>query len=181
MRYALVAVLAACWGCGGRARSSVDWEHRALFEKGTVLRHVPGECAGGHVFIDLPSVEKNAASNAAFDVLAARFFAGMETNATDRRVITAVRDALREEGLEPTRDTKELAICLRGNGGLVAVFGGEYSGKDVFHAFEGAAKKLGDKVPRIENKHGIEYIELGQLRVARIAPNVVAVSEDLTA
>lgn len=183
MRYALalLAVLATSAGCGGRARSSVDWEHRAAFAKGTVLRHVPAECAGGHVFIDLPAVETNEASRAAFEVLAARFLAGMETSTTDRKVLAALRDSLREEGLDPSRDTKELAICLRGSGGIVAVLGGEYSGKDVFRAFEKAAKKLGDKTPRIENQRGIEYIELGQLRVARIAPNVIAVGEDLSA
>jgi hypothetical protein len=181
-RLTLLAVFATSTAaCGGRARSAIDWQHKATFARGTVLKHVPGECAAGHVFLDLPAVEKNEASAAAVDVLSARFFAGMATTPSDRRVLTALRDSLREEGLDVVRDTKEIAICLRGAGGVVAVFGGDYSGKDVFHAFETAAKKLGDKPPKIENDKGIEYIALGQLRVARVAPNVVAIGEDLSA
>lgn len=178
--FALIAALATS-ACGGRARSAVDWEHKAPFQRGTALKHVPAECAGGHMFLDLPAVEKNEATRAAVDVLAGRFFAGMATSSTDRKVIVALEKALRDEGLDPARDTKEIALCYRGPAGVIAVFAGDYSGKDIFGAVEKAAKQLGDKPPKIEEKNHVEFIRLGSLRVARVAPNVVVLGEDISA
>lgn len=183
-----LAVVAALSGslavaaCGGRARSAIDWEHKAPFARGTVLRHVPAECGGGHLFLDLPAVAKNEATRAAVEVLTERFFAGMATTPSDHHVLDELHQALRAEGLDPARDTKEIAVCYRGaGGGMIAVFGGDFSGKDIFGAVTRAAAKLGDKPPEIYEKRGLEYIKLGSLRVVRVAPNVVALGEDLSA
>jgi hypothetical protein len=182
LRAVLVVFALATAACGGRAQSAIDWEHKAPFQRGTVLRHVPAECGGGHLFLDLPAVAKNEATRAAVDVLTERFFAGMASTPGDHHVIDALHKALRDEGLDPARDTKEIAICYRGgDGGMIAVFGGDFSGKDVFGAVSKAATKLGDKPPDIFEKKGLEYMKLGTLRVVRVAPNVVALGEDLSA
>lgn len=168
-------------GCHGRAKSAAEWASKpTAFQRGTVLRHAPDSCAGGRLFLDLEAAEKNVATRAAVEVLASRITGGIAATPSDRRVFMALRDALRDEGLDPVRDTRELAVCYPGGDrGITAVFGGDYSGKDVFRAITAAAEHLGDKPPRVEERQGIEYVRLGRLVIARVSPNVVAMGDDV--
>ena len=176
-----LVVGSAAIGCHGRAKSATEWStKKTAFVSGTVLRHAPDSCAGGHLFLDLPRAEKNDATRVAVELLAGRLVGGVVSSTSERRVFGALRDALREEGLDPVRDTKELAVCYPGeNAGVVAIFGGEFSGKDIFHAIGSAAERLGDKPPQVEERNGVEYVRLGRLVIARLAANVVAIGDNV--
>lgn len=177
----LFAVGSTTLGCGARASSaSASATKRAPFQPGTVLRHAPPSCAGGHLFLDLPRAEKNEATRLAVEVLAGRVVGGIGTSPRDRRVFAALGDGLRGEGLDPVRDTKELAICYPNeHAGPIAVFGGDYSGKDVFRAIGRAAAQLGEKAPPVEERDSVQFVRLGSVIIARVAPNVIAVGDDL--
>jgi len=177
----VIVVGATAIGCHGRAKSAAEWSSKKTpFQSGTVLRHAPDVCNGGHLFLDLPRAEKNDATRVAVEVLAGRMVGGVASSTSDRRVFSALRDALRAEGLDPVRDTKELAVCYPGeHAGVIAVFGGDYSGKDIFRAIGSAAEHLGDKPPRVEERHGVEYVRLGRLVIARVSANVMALGDDV--
>jgi hypothetical protein len=175
-----IAIGTIAIGCHGRAKSASDWSSKKTpYQHGTVLHHAP-DCAGGHLFLDLAAAEKNVATRAAVEVLSSRMLGGIAASPSERRAFNAIGDALRDEKLDPGRDTKELALCSLGaEGGLVAVFGGDYSGKDVFRAIGAAAERVGDKPPPIEERQGIEYVRLGKLVIARVSANAVAIGEDV--
>jgi len=176
----LTAALTAT-GCHGRARSATEWSStKTAFAAGSVLRHAPEICAGGRLFLDLPRAEKNEATRVAVGVLGARMLGGAYATTGTRRVFGALRDALRDEGVDLARDTKELVVCFPGeHAGVIAVLAGDFSGKDLFRAIERAGASLGEKTPPVDERHGVEFMRLGRVAIARVAPNVVAIGDDM--
>jgi len=181
-RSLVFAAALAVPACRSAPKSAVDWQQKAPYQAGTALRHVPPSCAGGHLYVDLPVARRNEALRTAIEIATDRFVAGAARSANDKRSIGALNEALHEEGVDLGRDIKELAACWAGgDAGVVFTVGGDFSGKDVFGAVQKASAKLGDKQPEVEVARGVPYVRLGAVLIARPAPNVLALGEDLAA
>lgn len=166
--------------CHRQPKSAVDWQHKIPYEPGTALRHVPASCAGGHLWVDLPAARKNEAMRTAVELATDRFVAGAARSANDKRALGALKAALGEAGVDLERDTREVAACWPGGeAGVVFTVAGDYSGKDVFGAVQRASEKLGDQPPEIEVARGVPFVRLGSIVIARPAPNVLALGEDV--
>lgn len=173
-------LLAVAPGCHRRPASAVDWEHRAVYEPGTALRHVPQDCAGGHLYVDLPAARRNEALGTAIELASDRFLAGAAKSSRDKRALAALGEAFRDEGFVFGRDVKELGACWgAGNTGVTFTLGGDFSGKDLFRAVRRASERLGEEPPEVAVMSGVPYVRIGGLALARPAPNVLALGEDV--
>jgi hypothetical protein len=175
-----LALLASTAACRGKApKSSIAWEQKTPYTKGSIFQHVPATCAGGSLYIDLPAVLKNEATAQTAESMAARIARDFNKS-SGKEGSNAVTKAFRDEGFEPLRDTKEIAVCYRASESTLYVFAGDYSGKDLLGALRKAASSKDDEL-QIENVHGVPTLSLEKLTFARVAPNVLVMGEDVMA
>jgi hypothetical protein len=174
----LFASSAACRG--GAPKSAVGWEQKTPYAKATIFKHLPASCAGGSLYIDVPAVLKNEATSATAEGMATKIAKDFGKSG-GKSATEELKKAFREQGFEPLRDTKEIAVCYRGGESTLFVFAGDYSGKDLLGALQKAVERTGDEAPRVENVHGVPTLSLNKLTFARVAPNVMVMSEDVIA
>ncbi|MGZ5971264.1 MAG: hypothetical protein ACXWP4_26520 [Polyangiales bacterium] len=178
---ALALFSAPLAACKGKApKSAIGWEQKTPYAKGTVFKHVPASCVGGWIYIDLPAVLKNEATATTAEGFASKIAHDFGKSG-GKRATKELEAAFKEEGFAPLRDTKEIAVCYRGDESTLFVFGGDYSGKDLLGALQRAVERSGDEPPKIENVRGVPTISLGKLSFTRVAPNVLVMGEDVVA
>lgn len=175
MRSLLVALslFVALPACGGRTKSAADWQQKTPYARGTVLHHIPDACPHGSVVIDLQRAVQNEATALLVDRFGARLAGAMGT----AEGLDKLKVAMRDEGFDPLRDTREIAFCDRGDVQYF-IFGGDFSGKDIFRAVQ---KATGDDAPTVREVDGVQAITLGHehpMDYLRVAPNVIVVSKD---
>lgn len=175
-----LALSSSVVACRGKApKSAIAWEQKTPYAKGTIFQHLPATCAGGSLYIDVPAVLKNEATASTAETMAARIAKDFNKS-SGKEGSNALTKAFRDEGFEPLRDTKEIAVCYRGSETTLYVFAGDYSGKDLLGALQKATSGKGEEL-KIENVHGVPTLSLERLTFARVAPNVLVMGEDVSA
>jgi hypothetical protein len=150
----------------------------ATYAIGDVLKHVPGDCKGGRVYLDLSRLLKNEGLEKSAEALEEKLASSMKKG--DAKAAGKAFKKLKKAGIDPARDVREVALCLDSSKDEpVIAFGGAFADKDPIEAVRQAIDEASESdTKKKETEEGIPYIKNDGFFFAAVTPNVVVLTKD---
>ena len=143
-----------------------------------VLKHMPKDCDEGRVYVNVGKLFAGGDLGSSLDTIVGK---AMAQGKADDKKAEAVMKTLKEGGVDPLKDIREVAVCAnKDDKKTVVVVSMEPKAEKPADVFAKAAEAATGKAPTKEEKDGATWVQSAEDKavMAFVGKNVMLIGED---